>query len=228
MRVLQLSLLSFIVLRLIGRHESTTTLTGLSLITGGFLHDIGLGHPGISDAFTADTAIPTTTKNGQITPPTNTCLLESAGESASSGNTRSALWLATLASTVLILALITSHLHRSMPARPKSASHRPLAGRFPGSASKAPTSMESIPDAADRRTNYATSRNENRPIRTTLAGTLAVSFLFAMLLPVVLADPGREVTERSAQDGISPIWITFYSTTTTWLPVVTITAPPVL
>lgn len=234
MRVLQLSLLSFIVLRSTARHGSTAALIGLSLIIGGFLHDIGLGLglPGIVNAATTatTTTLPTTTVYSPITPPTNTCLLESAGECASSVNARSTLCLLSLAFTVILLALITSHLHRSIPAPSKSTSHRLLAGRFPasGSASKPPTSMESIPDAADRRTNYATSRNKTRPIRIILAGTLAISFLFAMLLPVVLADPGREVTERSAQDGISPIWITCYSTTTTWLPVVTITAPPVL
>ena len=72
-------------------------------------------------------------------------------------------------------------------------------------------------------------------IRTKLAGTLLGLIFLAILLPLALAaDPqvNFEVTERSAQGGesgdVSPIWITYYSTTTTWLLAVTVTAPPVL
>jgi hypothetical protein len=71
-------------------------------------------------------------------------------------------------------------------------------------------------------------------IWTKLAGTLLGLIFLAILIPVAFAvDPSPEVTERSAAaaqggDDVSPIWITYYSTTTTWLPAVTVTAPPVL
>jgi hypothetical protein len=74
--------------------------------------------------------------------------------------------------------------------------------------------------------------SEHVPTRTTLPTTIAILFLIALLIPMAFADPNPEVTniKRSAQgDGdISPIWITYYSTTTTWLPAVTVTAPPVV
>lgn len=63
---------------------------------------------------------------------------------------------------------------------------------------------------------------------------ITIVLLIAILIPMAFAaDPNPEVTkiERSAaQEGgdISPIWITYYSTTTTWLPAVRVTAPPVL
>ena len=54
----------------------------------------------------------------------------------------------------------------------------------------------------------------------------------APLIPIAFASPHDEkLTQRSAAaaqgDVVSPIWITYYSTTTTWLPVATVTAPPV-
>jgi hypothetical protein len=75
-------------------------------------------------------------------------------------------------------------------------------------------------------------------IRTKLAGTLLGLIFLAILLPLALAaDPQVDfgAAERSAQAAqgresgdVSPIWITYCFTTTTWLSAVTVTAPPVL
>lgn len=63
---------------------------------------------------------------------------------------------------------------------------------------------------------------------TNLGGALAVLLLIVLLIPMAFADSSPEATKwkRSAQnDDVSPIWITYYSTTTVWPPAVTATTP---
>jgi hypothetical protein len=131
---------------------------------------------------------------------TMTSTPETAEEHAAGGNTRSTtLWVPFAALAVLGLALVTVRLHRCLP-----------------------------------ESKNTTSGNNRTPlIRSKLAGTLLLLTFLAVLTPMALAgDPSPEVTKRSpaaqGDDDVSPIWITYYSTTTTWLPAVTVTAPPIL
>jgi hypothetical protein len=68
--------------------------------------------------------------------------------------------------------------------------------------------------------------------RASLVGTIAILLLLllAISVPMAIAGTSAEVKKRSsAQEGdLAPIWITYNFTTTTWLPAVTVTAPPVL
>ena len=130
-----------------------------------------------------------------------TTATEPTGECAASGRTRSTttLWVLLAALAVLGLALVSRHLHRYLP----------------------------------KSNSTTTGNNKPPPIRTKLAGTLLPLTFLAVLIPMALAgDPSPEVTKRSSaaqrDDDVSPIWITYYSTTTTWLPAVTVTAPPIL
>lgn len=185
-QVLEFTFLTFVVLGLLVRYASIGALVGLSLIVGGVLHDFGIGLHGVDAATT-----------------TAKTVLESAGDCAASGRPHSVLWSLAAALTVLVLALVTVHLHRCLP----------------------------------ESKNTTTSNNRTLPVRTNLAGTLSILTVLAILIPMAFAaDPKSniELTKRSAAaaadggDDISPIWITYYSTTTTWLPAVTVTAPPVL
>ena len=197
-RVLRLSLLAFIALRLFARRASIGALIGLCLIVGGFLYDIGLGLPG-ANAATAKT----TTDSIASSPKTN--ILESAVEYAS---TWPIPWPTSAALAVLILALITTgHLHAYLPG------------------SSSPTT--------NGRIITTTNSSELPPTRRNLPTKITVLLLIAVLISTAFAvDPDPELPniKRSAAQrcgDISPIWITYYSTTTTWLPAVTVTAPPV-
>jgi hypothetical protein len=113
-QVLEFTLLTFVVLRLLVRFVSTGALVGLSLIIGGFLYDIGVGFPGVEAA-------------------TTTTILESAVESAASKRPRSTtLWILSAALAVfMLLALIIGHRRRSMPRHSSlTTSYRPLVGRM--------------------------------------------------------------------------------------------------
>jgi hypothetical protein len=130
--------------------------------------------------------------------------IEPAGECVASGRTRytTTLLALSVACVVLMLALVAGHLHRCLP-----------------------------------ESKNTTSGNNKTPlIRSELAGALLLLTLLAVLIPMVFAaDPtsNLKLTKRSAAAAagggdLSPIWITYYSTTTTWLPAVTVTAPPIL
>jgi hypothetical protein len=195
-RVLKLSLLAFIVLRLFARRASIGALIGLCLIAGGFLYDIGFGLPG-ADAATAKT----TTDLIASSPKTN--ILGSAVEYA---GTWSVPWSTSAALAVLILALVTGHLHAYLPG-------------------------SSIP-ITNGRIFTTTNSSETPPSRKNLSTTITILLLIAIFIPTAFAvdrNPEAMNIKRSAQGGgdMSPIWITYYSTTTTWLPAVTVTAPPV-
>jgi hypothetical protein len=129
---------------------------------------------------------------------------EPAGECVASGRTRytTTLLALSVACVVLVLALVAGHLHRCLP-----------------------------------ESKNTTSGNNKTPlIRSELAGALLLLTLLAVLIPMAFAaDPTSnfKLTKRSAAAApgggdLSPIWITYYSTTTTWLPAVTVTAPPIL
>jgi hypothetical protein len=226
-QVLEFTLLTFVVLRLLARYASIGALVGLSLIIGGFLYDTGVGFPGVDAA-------------------TTTTILESAVECAASGRSQSTtLWILSAALTVLVLALVTGHRRRSMPGPSKSlTTYRPLVGRMlvidkPVTSSSVEGGVRDQPlNSMTIITTTGNSIARHHLIRTKLAGTLLGLVFLAILLPLALAaDPqvNFEVTERSAaaaqgreSGDVSPIWITYYSTTTTWLSAVTVTAPPVL
>jgi hypothetical protein len=235
-QVLQFSLLTFVVLRLLARFASIGALVGLCLIVGGFLYDVGFGVSGV------DAAATTTTTSLIATPSTKTSIVESAGACAGSGYPRSATlwWILSAALTVLALALVTGYLRRGMPGLSGLATYRPLAGHL-STGSKPVTPMENLranpvnskittkPGGSE----YVSTRN-NLPTTITIT-VLLLLLLVAILIPTALAvDPTPKPTniKRSAAaaqggDDISPIWITYYSTTTTWLPAVTVTALPV-
>jgi hypothetical protein len=142
----------------------------------------------------------------------------------------------------MLLALIIDHRRRSMPRHSSlTTSYRPLVGRMLVIDKPITSSAEGVrvrDHPLNSMTIITTTGNSiarHHLIRTKLAGTLLGLIFLAILLPLALAaDPqvNFEVTERSAQGGesgdVSPIWITYYSTTTTWLLAVTVTAPPVL
>jgi hypothetical protein len=183
-QVLEFAFLTFVVLGLLVRYASIGALVGLSLIVGGFLHDFGIGLHGVDAA-------------------TTTTVLESAGECAASGQTRSTgFWVLSTALAVLVVALVTGHLQRCMP----------------------------------ESNNTTTFRSTRHTTRTKLACTLLVVTSLAVLIPMAFAaDPtsNPEMMKRSpaaaaqGDDDVSPIWVTYYSTTMTWLPAVTVTAPPI-
>jgi hypothetical protein len=108
--------------------------------------------------------------------------------------------------------------------------YRPLAGRLPASSD----SFKPVGWVGDYPVGTDTSLkvgSEPFPIWMHLRGTLLVLALLAILIPMALAESTHGVTKvgRSAAaqgDDVSPIWITYYSTTTTWLPAVMVTAPP--
>jgi hypothetical protein len=222
-QVLEFTLLTFVVLRLLARYASIGALVGLSLIIGGFLYDIGVGFPGVDAA-------------------TTTTILESTVECAASGRSHSTtLWILSAALAVfMLLALIIDHRRRSMPRHSSlTTSYRPLVGRMLVIDKPITSSAEGVrvrDHPLNSMTIITTTGNSiarHHLIRTKLAGTLLGLIFLAILLPLALAaDPqvNFEVAGRSAQGGddVSPIWITYYSTTTTWLPAVTVTAPPVL
>jgi hypothetical protein len=222
MQVLQFSLLTFVVLRLLARFASIGALVGLCPIAGGFLYDVGVGLPVVD-------AAPATTTTSLIASSTKTSGLESAGAGAGSGHLRFTLWIFSAALTVLVLALVTGYFRRGMPGLSRLTTYRPLTGRL-----STGSEPESVRDAVNSNT-ASNEKNARTPhIRTNLPTTIAVLLLIAILIPIAFAvDSTPEVTKvarSAAQEGgdISPIWITYYSTTTTWLPAVTVTAPPVL
>jgi hypothetical protein len=183
-RVLRLSLLAFIALRLFARRASIGALIGLCLIAGGFLCDIGFGLPG-ADAATARTT------TDLIASSTKTSTLGSAVEYAS---TWLVPWSTSAALVIPILALITGHLHEYLPG------------------SSSPTT--------NGRIVTTTNSSELPPTRTNLPAKITVLLLIAILIPTAFAvdqDPEAMNIKRSAQGGgdISPVWITYYSTTTT-------------
>ena len=237
MSIFKLSLLAFIVLRLLARHASTSDLIGLCLIVGGFLFDVGFrGASGVVEAVSGANASTPTTSTRIVTSLVDqswkTSILEPAGgyDTISSGHARrpTALWSLSLAFAVLLLALITGHLHRCMPEPSGLATYRPLAGRLPAG-SRLMTPMESVcGHSVDSKTTTTRGSSETTPIRSTnLGGTLAL-LLIALLLPMAFADmdSNPEVMKRSAQNDMSPIWITYYSSTTVWPLAVTATTPP--
>ena len=229
-QVLEFALLTSVVLCLLARYASIGALVGLSLIVGRLSHDLGIGLHGVNAATIAST----------------TTVLESAVESAASGRPRSTtLWILCLALSVLVLALVTRRLHRCLPGPSRSlTTYHPLVGRIliidkPVTSSSMEGGVRDQP--LNSMTTITTTGNvvaRHHLIRTKLAGTLLGLIFLAMLLPVALAaDPQLdfEVAWRSASavqgresGDVSPIWITYYSTTTTWLLAVTVTAPPVL
>jgi hypothetical protein len=221
-RVLQFSLLTFVVLRLLVRFASIGALVGLCLIAGGFLYDVGFGLPGVDAAMT----ITTTSLIASSTKPS---VLESVGACAGSEYPRSTLWILSGALAVLVLALATGYLRRGMSSLSNLAIYRPLPGHL-----STGSEPESVRDAVN--SNTASNKNNTKPpsIQTKLPTTIIILPLIAILTPMAFAvDPNPNLTniKRSAAQGggdISPIWITYYSTTTTWLSAVTITAPPVL
>jgi hypothetical protein len=222
-QVLEFALLTSVVLRLLARYASIGALVGLSLIIGGFLWDLGVGFPGVDAT-------------------TTTTILESTVEYAASGRPRyTTLWILCLALSVLVLALVTRHLHRCLPGPSRSlTTYHPLVGRMLIIDKPVTSSSAEGARVRDHPLNSMTiitttgnSIARHHLIRTKLAGTLLGLIFLAILIPVALAaDPqvDFEVAERSAQGGddVSPIWTTYYSTTTTWLLAVTVTAPPVL
>jgi hypothetical protein len=226
MRILQFSLLTFVVFRLLARYASNGALVGLSLIAGGLSHDFRVGLHGV-DAATTTT--------------TTTTVFESAVEHAASGRPRSSttLWILWLALTILALALLTARLiHRRLLGPSILTRYHPLVGRMLVIEKPVALSMEGVREC-DRPLNSMTiittgSNTARHPTttRTNLVGTLLLALtLLAILIPLAFAadtqsSPG--LTKRSAQGDVSPIWITYYSTTTTWLPAVTVTAPPVV
>lgn len=195
-RVLRLSLLAFIALRLFARRASIGALIGLCLIAGGFPYDVGFGLPGVDAA----TAKWTTDSIASSTKPS---ILESAVEYAGTWHVP---WSTFAALAILILALITGHLDEYLP-----GSSRPT---------------------TNGRIFTTTNSSEFPPTRRNLPTKITVLLLIAIFAPTAFAvdqNPEAMNIKRSAQGGgdMSPIWITYYSTTTTWLPAVTITAPPV-
>jgi hypothetical protein len=156
------------------------------------------------------------------------------------------LWILFAALAVLVLALVTRHLHRCLRRPSKSlTTYRPLVGRM--LIIDKPVTSSSVEGGRVRDhplnsltviTTTGNSIARHHLIRTKLAGTLLGLVFLAILLPLAFAaDPqvNFEVAGRSAQAAqggesgdVSPIWITYYSTTTTWLSAVTVTAPPVL
>ena len=230
-RVLALSLLFFTVLRLSARRAPLSALIGLSLIAGGFLYDVGFGLPGVDAA--ALVVATTSTTTSIPAPSTKTNFFESVCDSTASGRTRSsALWLLSLALTVLVLlGLITGHLRRSLPGFSSLVTtYRPLAGRLAArSGSDKPVGWgDDYPVGIN---TSLEARSEPFPAWMHLPGTLLVLALLALLTPMAFAESSQGVKKvgRSAavrEDDVSPIWITYYSTTTIWLPVVMVTAPP--
>jgi hypothetical protein len=131
-------------------------------------------------------------------------ILESAVEYA---GTWPVPWSTPAALAILILALITGHLDEYLPG------------------SSSPTTNGRI----------VTTRNSSElpPARRNISTKITVLLLLiAIFVPTAFAvdrNPEAMNIKRSAQGGgdMSPIWITYYSTTATWLPAVTVTAPPV-
>jgi hypothetical protein len=227
-RVLQFSLLTFVVLRLLARFVSIGALVGLCLIVGGFLYDVGFGLPSV-DAAATKTKIAGLTASSEKE---SRLGFERVGAGSGYPRSTSLWWILSAALTVLVLALVTRYPRRGMPGLSKSTKYRPLAGHL-SIGSKPVTPMENLrANPVDSKITTKPGGSEHVPTRTTLPTTIAILFLIALLIPMAFADPNPEVTniKRSAQgDGdISPIWITYYSTTTTWLPAVTVTAPPVV
>jgi hypothetical protein len=159
-------------------------------------------------------------------------VLESAGECVASGQARSALWLLGLAFAVSMMTLGTGYLHRCTPGSSSLTSHRPLTGHLAVAGSKPNIlPMKGVRGDDPVNSRIPTEGSSEPPCkRASLVGTIAILLLLAILIPMAFAGTSAEVKKiSSAQEGdLAPIWITYNLTTTTWLPAVTVTAPPVL
>jgi hypothetical protein len=133
-----------------------------------------------------------------------------------------------------VLPSLASGVQTSMPTTSVTlASPTPVPTAFNATAA---SQTAELPDKDRPQTRFWHSASSERASMRSWLMTIPLFLMGFFLLPA-LATGAKEkdkkpvdtailAREASPQD-LSPIWVTYYSTTTVWLPVVTVTAPPV-